>query len=134
MTVAYLGLGSNLGRRDRNLSAARRRLREKGARILRRSTVIETEPWGVVDQPLFLNQVLEVDWPGTARGLLRAAKQVEREGGRVRTKRWGPRTIDIDILLFGDQRLNEKDLVIPHPRISERPFVLDSLRELGMTV
>jgi len=131
LTVAYLGLGSNLGRRERSLSAARRRLREKGARILRRSTVIETAPWGVLDQPRFLNQVLEVEWNGTARQLLRAAKAVEREGGRVRTRHWGPRTIDVDILLFGDERLDEPDLVIPHPRIKERPFVLEGLRELG---
>jgi 2-amino-4-hydroxy-6-hydroxymethyldihydropteridine diphosphokinase len=131
VTVAYLGLGSNLGRRARNLSAARRRLREKGARILRHSTVIETEPWGVLDQPRFLNQVLEVEWDGTARQLLRAAHAVEREGGRARTRRWGPRTIDVDILLFGDEHVAEKDLKIPHPHINERPFVRDGLRELG---
>ena len=131
MTTAYLGLGSNLGRRARNLSAARRRLREKGARILRQGTVIETEPWGVLDQPRFLNQVLEVEWDGTARRLLRAAQAVEREGGRVRTRRWGPRTIDVDILLFGDEHVAVKDLQIPHPRIEERPFVQEGLRELG---
>ena len=127
---AYLGLGSNIGSRARNLSAARRRLRERGARILRQSSVIETEPWGVLDQPNFLNQVLEVEWRGTPRQLLRAAQAVERDGGRVREKRWGPRTIDVDILLFGDERVNEKDLVIPHPRIKEREFVLAGLREL----
>ena len=127
---AYLGLGSNLGSRARNLSAARRRLRERGARILRQSRVIETEPWGVLDQPKFLNQVLEVEWSGTARQLLRAAQAVERDGGRVRKKRWGPRTIDVDILLFGDERVTQKDLVIPHPRIKEREFVLAGLREL----
>jgi 2-amino-4-hydroxy-6-hydroxymethyldihydropteridine diphosphokinase len=132
LTIAYLGLGSNLGRRARNLSAARRRLRDRGARILRRSTVIETEPWGVLDQPRFLNQVLEVEWRGSARQLLRAVKAVERAGGRVRTRRWGPRTIDVDILLFGDERVSEKDLVIPHPRIDERPFVVEGLRELGV--
>jgi len=133
VTIAYLGLGSNLGRRARNLSAARRRLREKGARILRQSRVIETEPWGVHDQPRFLNQVLEVEWEGTARRLLRAAQAVERDGGRVRTRRWGPRTIDIDILLFGDVRVADKDLQIPHPRIDERSFVLEGLRELGVS-
>ncbi len=132
MKIAYLGLGSNLGRRARNLSAARRRLREKGARIQRQSTVIETEPWGVLDQPCFLNQVLEVEWDGTARQLLRAAQAVEREGGRLRTRRWGPRTIDVDILLFGDEHVAEKDLQIPHPRIPERRFVLEGLRELGV--
>ncbi len=131
MTVAYLGLGSNLGRRARNLSAARRRLRQRGARILRQSRVIETEPWGVSDQPRFLNQVIEMDWPGTPRQLLRAAKAVEREGGRTKTRRWGPRVIDVDILLFDDQRVDEPDLTIPHPRIDEREFVLNGLRELG---
>jgi 2-amino-4-hydroxy-6-hydroxymethyldihydropteridine diphosphokinase len=132
VTVAYLGLGSNLGRRDRNLSAARRRLGQKGARILRRSRVLETEPWGVTDQPRFLNQVLEVEWPGPARQLLRAAKAVEREGGRKTTRHWGPRAIDVDILLFGNERISEADLQIPHPRIEERPFVLSGLKELGV--
>ncbi len=132
MTVAYLGLGSNLGSRSRNLSAARRRLRQTGARILRQSRVIETEPWGVEDQPRFLNQVIEVDWPGTPRQLLKAAKQVEVDGGREHTRRWGPRVIDVDILLFGDAQLNERGLVIPHPRIGERDFVRESLNELGV--
>ncbi|HLQ17199.1 MAG TPA: 2-amino-4-hydroxy-6-hydroxymethyldihydropteridine diphosphokinase [Candidatus Eisenbacteria bacterium] len=132
MTTAYLGLGTNLGRRARNLSAARRRLRQKGVRILRQSRVIETEPWGVTDQPRFLNQVIEVDWTGTPRQLLEAAKEVEEEGGRKPTGRWGPRVIDVDILLFGDERINQRDLVVPHPRIAEREFVRDSLRELGL--
>jgi len=132
VTVAYLGLGSNLGTRSRNLSAARRRLRQKGARILRQSRVIESEPWGVADQPRFLNQVLEVDWGGTPRQLLRAAKSVEREGGRRPTRRWGPRVIDVDILLFGDQRVREPGLEIPHPRLLERDFVVAPLRELGV--
>lgn len=132
MTTAYLGLGSNLGPRSRNLSAARRRLRHKGARILRQSRVVETEPWGVADQPRFLNQVVEVDWPGTPRQLLDAAKQVEVEGGRKPARRWGPRVIDVDILLFGDRRLKQRGLVIPHPRIGEREFVRESLAELGI--
>jgi 2-amino-4-hydroxy-6-hydroxymethyldihydropteridine diphosphokinase len=132
MTRVYIGLGSNLGPRRRNLSAARRRLREGGVRIRRRSTVIETEPWGVADQPSFLNQVVEAEWPGTARQLLRLAKDVERDGGRRPTRRWGPRVIDVDILLFGDDRIHQRDLVVPHPRISQRPFVIESLRELGV--
>ena len=132
MTIAYLGLGSNLGRRARNLSAARRRLREKRVRIVRQSSVIETEPWGDADQPRFLNQIVEADWQGTPRQLLEVAKQVEREGGRQPARRWGPRAIDVDILLFGDVRVDEPDLVIPHPRIAERPFVRESLDELGV--
>jgi 2-amino-4-hydroxy-6-hydroxymethyldihydropteridine diphosphokinase len=133
LTIAYLGLGSNLGTRSRNLSAARRRLRQKGARILRQSSVIETEPWGVADQPRFLNQVIEVEWRGTPRQLLKAAKEVEAEGGRVATRRWGPRAIDVDILLFGDERVEQRDLVIPHPRMVERRFVRESLDELRVT-
>jgi 2-amino-4-hydroxy-6-hydroxymethyldihydropteridine diphosphokinase len=131
---AYLGLGSNLGRRDRNLSAARRRLREHGVRVLRQSRVIETEPWGVTEQPRFKNQVVEVEWPGTARQLLRAAKQVEREGGRTPARRWGPRVIDVDILTFGQERIDQPDLKVPHPRIRERAFVLAGLRELGARI
>jgi 2-amino-4-hydroxy-6-hydroxymethyldihydropteridine diphosphokinase len=130
----YLGLGSNLGPRLRNLSAARRRLRQKGFRIMRQSRVIETEPWGVTDQPRFLNQVIEGDWKGTARKLLKVTKEVEREGGRKPTRRWGPRVVDIDILLFGDQQVRQRDLVIPHPHISERQFVLQSLDELGVSL
>ncbi len=132
MTVVYLGLGSNLGTRARNLSAARRRLRQRGARILRQSRVIESEPWGVADQPRFLNQVVEVDWAGTPRQLLRAAKAVEREGGRQPARRWGPRAIDVDILLFGGEHVHEPGLDIPHPRLLEREFVLAPLRELGV--
>jgi 2-amino-4-hydroxy-6-hydroxymethyldihydropteridine diphosphokinase len=98
---------------------------------LRQSRVIDTEPWGVVDQPRFLNQVVEVEWAGTPRQLLRTAKAVEREGGRTATRRWGPRVIDVDILLFGDEHVSEPNLEIPHPRLDERKFILESLRELG---
>jgi 2-amino-4-hydroxy-6-hydroxymethyldihydropteridine diphosphokinase len=133
LTTVYLGLGSNLGRRASNLSAARRRLRQAGARILRQSRVIETEPWGVSDQPRFLNQVVELEWSGTARQLLKANKRVEEEGGRKPARRWGPRVIDIDILLFGEERISQRDLVIPHPRIREREFVREAFRELGVS-
>src|SRR4029077_12414267 len=84
-TIGYLALGTNLGNRRRNLSAARRRLRQKGVRIVRQSSVIETEPWGDTDQPRFLNQVVEVEWAGTPRKLLTTAKAVEKEGGRKPT-------------------------------------------------
>jgi len=133
VTAVVLGLGSNVGSRSRNLSAARRRLREKGVRILRQSQVIETEPWGVTDQARFLNQVVEGEWNGSPRQLLEAAKAVEREGGRVETKRWGPRVVDVDILFFDDLQVDEPDFVIPHPRIKERPFVLQSLDELRIS-
>ena len=100
---------------------------------MRQSRVIETEPWGVTDQPRFLNQVIEVSWSGTPRQLFKAAKEVEREGGRTPARRWGPRIIDVDILLFGDERIRQRDLVIPHPGIAERSFVREGLGELGIT-
>jgi 2-amino-4-hydroxy-6-hydroxymethyldihydropteridine diphosphokinase len=100
--------------------------------ILRQSSVIETEPWGYIHQPKFLNQVVEAEWHGTPRQLLTVVKAVEREGGRKPTWRWGPRLIDIDILLFGGRHVRQRDLVIPHPRMAERPFVQESLDELGV--
>jgi 2-amino-4-hydroxy-6-hydroxymethyldihydropteridine diphosphokinase len=130
MTLAYLALGSNLGDRDHHLAEARRLLAEQGARLLRESLVRETEPFGVTDQPRFLNQVLEVEWAGSPRQLLKAAKAVERQVGRRPGYRWGPREIDVDILLFGDQTVEEPGLTIPHPGLGEREFVREPLREL----
>lgn len=130
MTVAYLALGSNLGDRDRLLALAAEELDRRGVRILRSSRVIETEPFGVTDQPRFLNQVLEVEWAGSPRELLETAKAVEAALGRTPTYRWGPREIDIDILLFGDLELAEEGLVIPHPGLAEREFVRIPLAEL----
>jgi 2-amino-4-hydroxy-6-hydroxymethyldihydropteridine diphosphokinase len=130
MTIAYLGLGSNVGDRKAHLAEARRRIDEAGAHILRASSVIETEPWGITEQARFLNQVLEVEWPRSARDLLAAMKNVLQQGGRTPTYRWGPREIDVDILLFGDQRIDEPDLQVPHPRMWERDFVMRPLGEL----
>lgn len=130
MTLAYLGLGSNLGDRERNLGEARRLLEEAGARVLRASAVHETEPFGVIDQPRFLNQVVEVEWRRGPRELLGAVKAVETAAGRKPTYRWGPREIDVDILLFGSETVDEPDLVIPHPGLYERDFLLRALAEL----
>jgi 2-amino-4-hydroxy-6-hydroxymethyldihydropteridine diphosphokinase len=130
MTVAYLGLGSNLGDRKAHLAQARELIEEAGARTLRASSVLETEPWGVTDQPRFLNQVLEVEWAGSAQALWAAMKNVLHRAGRTPSYRWGPREIDIDILLFGDQRIDDPDLQIPHPRMWERDFVIRPLAEL----
>lgn len=130
MTLAYLGLGSNVGDRERHLAEARRLLAVHGARLLRESAVRETEPHGVTGQPRFLNQVVEVEWPGGARELLAAAKAVEATAGRTPSYRWGPREIDVDILLFGEETVDEPDLVIPHPGLFEREFVLGPLAEL----
>jgi 2-amino-4-hydroxy-6-hydroxymethyldihydropteridine diphosphokinase len=130
VTVAYLALGSNLGDRARNLEAASKGLARHDVQVLRASSVRETEPFGVTDQPRFLNQVLEVEWEGTPEGLLRVAKDVEAEVGRTPSFRWGPREIDVDILLFGEQRVATPELTIPHPGLWQRDFVLQPLGEL----
>jgi 2-amino-4-hydroxy-6-hydroxymethyldihydropteridine diphosphokinase len=102
----------------------------RGVRILRESSIHETEPFGVREQPLFLNQVLEVEWDGSPRQLLDAAKAVEAVVGRTPTYRWGPREIDVDILLFDDLAVREEGLTIPHPGLAEREFVRAPLAEL----
>jgi 2-amino-4-hydroxy-6-hydroxymethyldihydropteridine diphosphokinase len=130
MTIAYLGLGTNLGDREHSLAEARRLLGERGVRLLRASAVRETEPFGFTEQPRFLNQVIEVEWEAGPRELLAAAKSVEAAIGRTPTHRWGPREIDVDVLLFGEESVAEPDLVIPHPGLRERDFVREPLREL----
>jgi 2-amino-4-hydroxy-6-hydroxymethyldihydropteridine diphosphokinase len=130
VTRAYLGLGSNLGDRLENLGRALDLLEERGIRIVRSSRVYETDPVGGPEQPDYLNAVAEVDAPGSARDLLDASLSVETEMGRVRGERWGPRVIDLDVLTFGDQAIEEPDLQVPHPRMHERGFVLIPLLEL----
>lgn len=126
MTLAYVGLGSNLGDRE---ALIRRAAELIGARRL--STVIETEPWGHVNQPRFLNAAAEVETPLTPRQLLVFLLDVERRLGRERIgPRWGPRTIDLDLLLYGEDTVEEPDLVVPHPRLTEREFALRPLAEL----
>jgi 2-amino-4-hydroxy-6-hydroxymethyldihydropteridine diphosphokinase len=127
MTIAYVGLGSNLGDRERLIREAAELI---GA--VRISTVIETEPWGYGNQPMFLNAVAEVDTRLTARQLLDHLLDVERRLGRERIgAQWGPRTIDLDLLLYGDETIDEPGLVVPHPRLAERDFVLRPLSELA---
>ncbi|RAT99448.1 2-amino-4-hydroxy-6-hydroxymethyldihydropteridine diphosphokinase [Brevibacillus sp. Leaf182] len=132
MTVcAYLALGSNLGDRAQNLRRAIQRLNEQpGIRVLRVSSVYETEPFGNVEQDAFLNMAIAVETEQSPDQLLETALSVERELGRVRTVRWGPRTIDIDLLLYGTSRVSQDNLMIPHPGLSERAFVLVPLRDV----
>ena len=131
MTRAFLGLGSNVGERLDNLREAAGRLRERGIEVRRSSRIYETAPVGGPDgQGDFLNAVIEVDTDSDARALLDACLAVEEEMGRVRSERWGPRVIDLDLLTFDDQTIDEPDLVVPHPRMHERMFVLAPLLEL----
>ena len=129
--VAYLGLGANLGDRLANLQRAVDLLDEqRGIRVIRSSRVYETDPVGGHEQPDYLNAVLEVRTELPPRELLDACQRVEADLGRVRTERWGPRPIDVDILTYDDVAMDEEDLVIPHPRMHERGFVLVPLGEL----
>jgi len=126
VTLAYIGLGANLGDRE---GAIRRAADLIGA--VRASPVVETEPWGYENQPLFLNAVAEVDTSLTPRQLLDHLLDVERRLGRERVgPRWGPRTIDLDLLLYGDETVSEPGLEVPHPRLHERLFVLEPLAAL----
>lgn len=126
MTLAYVGLGSNLGDRERLIRDAAELI---GARRL--SSLIETEPWGYENQPPFLNAAAELDTALTPRQLLDHLLDVERRLGRERIgHRWGPRTIDLDLLLYGDEVVDEPGLVVPHPRLLEREFALRPLAEL----
>jgi 2-amino-4-hydroxy-6-hydroxymethyldihydropteridine diphosphokinase len=126
VTLAYVGLGSNLGDREATIRRAAELI---GA--LRVSPIAETEPWGYADQPMFLNAVAEVDTPLSARAFLDRLLDVERRLGRERTgPRYGPRTIDLDLLLYGDERISQPGLEVPHPRLHERLFVLEPLAAL----
>ncbi len=129
---AYLGIGSNLGDRAAHLQGAVDALgRVDGVRIVGVSRVYETSPVGGPPQPDYLNAVVAVDTELTARALLGVAHEVEAAAERVRTVRWGPRTLDVDVLLVGDERVDEPDLVVPHPRMAERAFVIVPLADLA---
>ncbi len=131
--VAFLCLGSNLGDRAGMLSAALTRLAPGGGdvRIVRTSRVYESPPWGKTDQPAFLNQVVEIETTLSPEMLLARCREVEDVLGRVRRERWGPRTIDVDILLYGDLVIETPDLVVPHADLRRRAFVLVPLAEVA---
>ena len=130
-TVAvFLALGSNLGDRIDHLNLARKELSGE-VKIIKESGIYETPPWGFVDQPAFLNQVLSAETSLSAHDLLVFVKNIEKQMGRVETFRNGPRVIDIDILLYGDLEIQTSDLTIPHPRMLERGFVLVPLAEIA---
>lgn len=131
MAKAYIGIGSNLGDRRGNCLKAVALLRRAGQIILKRSSLHETEPWGVKDQPSFINMAIEIRTDLPPRGLLSLLKDIETDMGRVRTGRWGPRVIDLDILFYDNLVVTEKELQIPHPRMHERTFVIEPLSEIS---
>jgi 2-amino-4-hydroxy-6-hydroxymethyldihydropteridine diphosphokinase len=129
--IVYLGLGSNVGEREHNLQGAVDRLHSGELRITRLSSVYETEPQGLRNQRWFLNLVAEAETELFPRQLLGRIVKIERELGRRRVIQNGPRTIDIDILFFGNAVVQTGELTIPHPRLAERRFVLEPMAELA---
>lgn len=129
---AYLSIGGNLGDRKKNLVEVVRRLSENPQiELKKQSSIYETEPWGKLDQPNFWNQVLEIETDLSPLELLDICQQIENDLGRKRIVRWGPRTVDIDILSYDNRVWNDERLTIPHPRMEEREFVLAPLREIA---
>jgi 2-amino-4-hydroxy-6-hydroxymethyldihydropteridine diphosphokinase len=131
MKRVYLSLGSNIGNRAENLARAVEELSRRGVRILRQSAMYETEPVGIRDQAWFLNCVVEVETSLAPRRLLATLLDIEAALGRQRTVKYGPRVIDLDILLYGDEIGDEPGLTIPHPRMADRKFVLVPLAEIA---
>jgi 2-amino-4-hydroxy-6-hydroxymethyldihydropteridine diphosphokinase len=134
--TVYLGLGSNLGQREANLGRAIQLLSQGFDSVgrvepLRASSVYETAPWGYTDQPPFLNCVVEAETTLPPHPLLQSVQGLEKAMGRKPGIRWGPRVIDVDILLYGNLTTDQPDLQIPHPRMSQRAFVLIPLAELA---
>jgi 2-amino-4-hydroxy-6-hydroxymethyldihydropteridine diphosphokinase len=131
LKIAYLSLGSNMGDREALLRDALQRLEAAGVHVVRRSSIYETEPQDFHDQPWFLNQAVEVETDLLPMQLLARIHKIESEMGRQRTIPKGPRTIDIDILSYGDFVITTKDLEVPHPRMAQRRFVLEPLAEIA---
>jgi 2-amino-4-hydroxy-6-hydroxymethyldihydropteridine diphosphokinase len=129
---AYVALGSNLGDRIEHLQRAREALASlPQTKLLAASAIEETDPLGGMQQPPYLNQMVLLETALDPRRLLQACQLIEHQEGRERTERWGPRTLDLDIVRFGSRRVNESDLIIPHPGLSNRDFWQRELAELN---
>lgn len=127
----YLGLGSNVGDRAAHLRTGQALISKLIGKIAKKSHVYETQPWGKPDQDAFLNQVVMANTVLDPRGLLDAIGKIERELGRERREKWGPRTLDIDVLFYGRRVVRDKGLEIPHPELHKRAFVLVPLLEIA---
>jgi len=127
----FIGLGSNMGDRAYYLKEAISALTGPKTRITASSRIYETEPWGGIEQPLFWNQVIEVDTSLEPLDLLHVCQEIELKLGRERKVHWGPRTIDIDLLIYDNRVSESEELKLPHPYLEERAFVLAPLREIA---
>lgn len=131
MYTAYIGIGSNLGNRQENCQRAIGFLQSNDLRVTKQSSMYETEPWGVKEQPGFINMAVEVETGLSPQELLGLLKKIENEMGRIHTIKLGPRVIDLDILLYEDKKIDEDGLKIPHPMMHQREFVLKPLSEIA---
>lgn len=131
MNKAYLLTGGNMGNREKNLARAKALISELAGKVTRSSAFYETAAWGKTDQPSFVNQALEIETNLLPKELLQQLLDIEKKLGRKREEKYGPRTIDIDILLYGDQICNDPLLRIPHPELQNRRFALTPLAEIG---
>ncbi len=129
MPLAAIGIGANLGDPAAAVQRAFDQLATLGT-VVARSSLYRSAPWGVTDQPPFVNAAALLDTPLEPRALLAALKQLEADAGREETFRWGPRVLDLDILTYADRQVDEPDLTIPHPRLYERAFALVPLAEI----
>ncbi|MCV3764182.1 2-amino-4-hydroxy-6-hydroxymethyldihydropteridine diphosphokinase [Rhizobium sp. TRM95796] len=130
--VAYLGLGGNLGDPVVNMAEALRRVDERpDCRVVSVSRLYRTPPWGKTDQDWFFNSAAEIATTLDPLSLLRLCLEIERSMKRIRVERWGPRTIDLDVLAYGDLQMSTEDLTLPHPRMTERAFVLQPLADVA---
>jgi 2-amino-4-hydroxy-6-hydroxymethyldihydropteridine diphosphokinase len=131
MSIVYIGIGSNLGNRQENCLKAIELLKGSGLRVNKQSSMYETEPWGIEGQPEFINMAVEAETELRPLDLLSLLKKIEAEMGREKTVKWGPRLIDLDILLYANEIINGDSLEIPHPLMHERAFVLEPLSEIA---
>lgn len=131
MSIAYIGIGSNLGDRLQNCLDAVETMGKRGIFVKSKSSIYETEPWGGIDQPRFLNMVIEAETELSPSEILQMLKGIEQELGRRASYKWGPRSIDLDILLYDNLVVSEEGLKIPHPLMHERDFVLRPLNEIA---
>lgn len=130
MNTVYIGFGSNIGDRKKAIEEAFYLIEQNNMRITKKSNIFETEPYGYIEQPSFLNGVLEIKTDLSCREVLEKLLYIEKEIGRVRKFKWGPRLIDLDIIFFNDEVYDEEDLKVPHPDMQNRNFVLEPLCEL----
>ncbi len=134
MSIVYISIGSNLNNREENCKRAIKLLIENGLKVTKVSSMIETDPWGEKKQPKFINMAVMIETGLKPDKLLSCLKKIEAEVGRIKDRRWGPRNIDLDILLYDNVVIKTPELEIPHPGICERDFVLKPLAEIAPNI